>query len=96
MKRLSSILLTTVLSLGAPLTVADTLLIDAISSAPINSTDGLPRPHRGQNMNQTRAQFGEPVKEISWIGDPPISRWIYGGFTVYFENNIVITTVVHR
>ncbi len=96
MKLLNPLLVTAALAFGAPLANADILLLDAIAESPSNSAAGLSRPRTGQDMNQTRSQFGEPMKEISWIGDPPISRWVYDQFTVYFENNRVITTVVHR
>jgi hypothetical protein len=30
------------------------------------------------------------------VGDPPITRWVYDRFTVYFENDRVIHSVVHH
>jgi hypothetical protein len=47
-------------------------------------------------MDAVRARFGEPEKELPWVGEPPITRWVYADFTVYFENEYVINTVVHR
>ncbi|MCW8949825.1 MAG: hypothetical protein OQL17_07555, partial [Sedimenticola sp.] len=80
----------------APLTVADVLLLDAIMEAPANNSEGLPRPRTGQTMDSVRSQFGAPVQELPWVGEPPISRWVYDDFTVYFEYEHVINTVVHR
>lgn len=91
-----TLILTAALSSMAPLANADTLLIDVISQSPVNSNEGLPRPERGQNMGQVRAQFGSPIDERPSVGEPPISRWIYGKFTVYFEYQHVIKSVVHR
>lgn len=87
------------LVLGALLTApvhAEVLLIDAIKQEPTNASDGLPRPTRGMTMQQVRAKFGEPSKAYPWVGDPPITRWDYPGYSVYFEREYVLNTVVHR
>lgn len=47
-------------------------------------------PHRGMTMERVRQSFGAPAKTVAAVGNPPISRWIYDGFVVYFENNHVI------
>ncbi|MEJ1296527.1 MAG: hypothetical protein RPU64_15040 [Candidatus Sedimenticola sp. (ex Thyasira tokunagai)] len=78
------------------LSVADVLLLDAIAENPVNSAEGLQRPSNGQSMDQVRKRYGDPKQEMPWIGDPPISRWIYDDFTVYFEHEYVINSVVHR
>lgn len=75
---------------------ADTLLIDAISEAPPNDPTGLPRPVNGQTMDMVHARFGAPIEELEPVGNPPINRWIYDGFTVYFERNRVISSAVHQ
>jgi hypothetical protein len=85
-----------VLSLLPLTAVSDVLLIDAITQETPNSADGLLRPTRSMSMATVKARFGEPVQEHPWIGDPPISRWDYEGYSVYFENDLVLTTVVHR
>ena len=82
--------------LVSPLVSADVLLMDVISESPVNSPEGLPRPSNGLSMQKVRERFGEPVSETPWVGDPPITRWTYGNFTVYFEHELVITSVVHR
>lgn len=75
---------------------ADTLLLDAISAAPPNSDDGVARPRSGSSMTTVAAQFGEPDSKRDPIGEPPITRWVYPGYTVYFEHERVIEVVVHR
>ncbi len=72
---------------------ADTLLMDAVSA---RDSIGVPRPERGQSMETVRRMFGEPDSIRPAIGDPPITRWIYQPFTVYFEHQLVITSVVNR
>ncbi|WP_275097547.1 hypothetical protein [Sedimenticola hydrogenitrophicus] len=96
MKPISTLLLVAALSSVTPLASADVLLLDAIEQAPANSSEGLVRPRAGQTMDAVRARFGEPEKELPWVGEPPITRWVYADFTVYFENEYVINTVVHR
>jgi hypothetical protein len=75
---------------------ADVLLIDAINQAPINSEEGLPRPKRGLSMNQVRQRYGQPTSEYPQIGEPPITRWDYGNYSVFFEYQYVLTSVVHH
>lgn len=57
-------------------------------------------PRRGASMQQVRKRFGKPgsvkvsqgkVKK-KW---PKITVWNYGAYTVYFERNRVLHTVIH-
>lgn len=80
------------LSSGA---IADVLLIDTIEEAPINSPEGVPRPSRGMTMNRVKGEFGEPSIAHPAVGDPPITRWDYSDYSVFFEYSHVLTSVVH-
>ncbi|TPW10235.1 MAG: hypothetical protein FD130_2281 [Halothiobacillaceae bacterium] len=51
-------------------------------------------PTRSMTMERVKEQFGPPITMLDPIGTPAISRWRYDGYTVYFENNHVIHTVV--
>ena len=53
-------------------------------------------PGRGMTMQQVEARFGAPQEKIPAVGDPPITRWVYGNYTVYFERDIVLDSVIHR
>lgn len=53
-------------------------------------------PVRGMHMDQVRAQFGKPKEILPAVGEPPITRWIYDGYTVYFEHSYVIQSVANR
>jgi hypothetical protein len=75
---------------------AEVLLIDAIAEEPANAADALPRPSRGMTMQQVRARFGDPAQEHPRVGEPPITRWDYAGYSVFFEHESVLNTVVHR
>ncbi len=50
-------------------------------------------PKRGSTMQRVEEQFGAPVRIIDAVGDPPITRWVYEDFTVYFEFDRVIHPV---
>ena len=51
------------------------------------------RPSRGMSMEKVEATFGAPTNRAAPVGEPPITRWEYPGFTVYFEHQYVIHTV---
>lgn len=53
-------------------------------------------PGRGMHMDQVEARFGSPKEKIPAVGDPPITRWVYDNYTVYFERDIVLDAVIHR
>jgi len=50
-------------------------------------------PTKGMSKERVKALFGEPLEEIAARGQPPISRWKYQEFTVYFDSNVVIHCV---
>lgn len=52
------------------------------------------RPARGMKKQQVFETFGEPLSQTAPRGTPPISNWKYNGFTVYFEYDHVIHTVL--
>jgi hypothetical protein len=47
-------------------------------------------------MASVESHFGKPESISPTVGQPPITRWIYPGFTVYFENQTVIRAVANR
>lgn len=53
-------------------------------------------PSRGLSMAQVERRFGEPTQRIAAVGAPPISRWVYPQFVVYFEGSYVIHAVARR
>lgn len=83
------------LSLIAAMTVAnaDTLLLDGVQIAEATRTE---RPARGQSKTQVEQRYGQPTRMVAAIGEPPISRWEYPGFVVYFEFDHVIHAVPRR
>lgn len=61
------------------------------SFADLESSRGY--PVRGTSEKAVLAKYGEPQVRKGPVGKPPISTWEYAGFSVYFEGNLVITTV---
>ncbi|HSN71084.1 MAG TPA: hypothetical protein VLT59_06220 [Steroidobacteraceae bacterium] len=54
------------------------------------------RPSRGMTMNRVESRFGAPARRIAAVGDPPITRWEYPGFIVFFEYDKVLHAVATR
>ena len=53
-------------------------------------------PGRGMTKDQVEERFGTPSEKEQPVGEPPITRWVYGNFTVYFEYDIVLHAVLHK
>jgi outer membrane protein assembly factor BamE (lipoprotein component of BamABCDE complex) len=96
MKIVTTILALTSLFCTTGVALADELLIDTIHNSPVNSAEGIPRPTRGMSMNQVQRVYGDPSVTHPWVGQPPITRWDYPEFSVFFEHRYVLTSVVHR
>jgi len=58
--------------------------------------DSITRPRNSQTMETVIAEFGEPDAKQDAIGDPPITRWEYAKYYVFFENDRVIHTVLKK
>ena len=50
-------------------------------------------PRQGDTQQQVQQHFGEPDKQHPAVGQPPITRWDYPSFSVYFERGRVIDSV---
>jgi hypothetical protein len=70
---------------------ADTVAIDGGIAI---RESGVATPARGTSMQQVEQKFGAPTAKLAAVGSPPISRWEYPGFMVYFEFEHVVHTVV--
>ena len=56
----------------------------------------LSRPTSGMSRDVVEEKFGAPENVEGPVGDPPITVWRYASFSVFFEHNRVIHTVLHR
>jgi hypothetical protein len=50
-------------------------------------------PPRGISMAQVEQRYGVPAERLAAVGQPPITRWVYPSFVVFFEGNTVIHAV---
>lgn len=73
--------------------VADELIIHTLPAAP---KPGEAMFVNGLSDAQVLARFGEPQQRLPAVGQPPISRWVYADFTVYFEYDRALHAVRHR
>lgn len=90
--QLKDIFFTTLILCGMAATAqADTLVIQAV-----DQTTSIARPDRGQSMASVESQYGKPESISPAVGQPPITRWVYTDFTVYFESDRVIRAVANR
>ena len=70
---------------------ADTLKMDGMSAG-----SGDARPTRGMTQTSVQSRYGSPVSVRAPVGEPPITRWEYKDFVVFFEHDRVIHAVVKR
>jgi hypothetical protein len=96
MNRATALLVTALACTAALPVAADTLLIQRAQAA---SKANLPR--RGQSMAAVESAFGAPAQRHAAVGGgsvhtPPITRWDYPTFSVYFENGHVVNSVLAK
>lgn len=77
-------------TLASTLAHGETLVVDGQVSVAPSSVE---RPARGLTMTGVEARFGAPSNKHATVGAPPITRWDYAGFSVFFEHDRVIHAV---
>ena len=70
---------------------ADTLQMTGASAGSNNG-----HPTRGMTQASVESKYGSPVAVKAPVGEPPITRWEYANFVVFFEYDRVIHAVVKR
>jgi hypothetical protein len=70
---------------------ADVLLIEEVRQA-----ENMTVPENGLSMAEVEARFGAPKSKEGPVGDPPITEWAYDRWSVYFEYDKVLFTVLHK
>ncbi len=88
-RALLALLSTIALTVLAPAS-ADTLIVEGLTGGTAAAAE---RPSRGQSMDKVATTWGQPNSKQNPIGDPPIARWEYSDFVVYFEYQHVIHAV---
>lgn len=85
------ILITCALCITLPVTAQ---VVVENGSTYVMGLDDLPK--RGTAQSTVKKTFGEPLNIIPPVGKPPIERWEYEQFNVYFERGKVIHTVLMK
>lgn len=71
---------------------AETLVVDGqVAVRPVS----VELPARGASMAKVEERFGAPKARHAAVGQPPITRWDYENFSVYFEYQHVVHAVAH-
>lgn len=76
---------------------AETITRGTVLSTPATSEQPrapIDTPVRGMSKMDVIAGFGQPVDRHGPVGDPPITRWNYRRFSVFFEYDTVLHSVV--
>jgi len=71
-------------------------LAQSLGMATSDATAAADRPARGSSMAAVQGRFGEPTNRHATVGNPPITRWDYPQFSVYFEHDRVLHAVLVR
>lgn len=80
--------------LMSALLTAQPALAETLSTATGDPAAAAARPDRGSTMATVQRRYGEPTNRHATVGDPPITRWDYPQFAVYFEHDRVLHAVL--
>lgn len=86
------------IALGAALLTATPAQADTLT-IPLGEQAGSVQqnlPKRGTSRALVQRTHGEPSTRHAAVGQPPITRWDYPGYSVYFEYDHVIHAVRHH
>ena len=86
---MTRIVLAFMLALMFQVVSADVLIIDEVRQA-----ETMDLPKNGQDKATIEARFGAPIDKRPAVGNPPISSWRYKEYSVYFEYDLVLFSVL--
>jgi hypothetical protein len=81
-----------VAALGSSAVRAETVVVDDQVTVRESNVE---RPGRGMTMKTVEAKYGAPQQRHPAVGQPPITRWDYPSFSVFFEHEYVIHAVLN-
>lgn len=89
----------TLLALSLLLSAPTLAKADVLAMPQGSSHEAVSMPQKGSTMKAVQQQFGSPEKKYAAVGggskrQPPITRWDYAAFSVFFEHGHVIDAVV--
>lgn len=90
---------TTLLALALLLPASAAIHADVVEMPRGGSAMTVSKPNKGSTMKAVLNQFGKPSKRYAAVGggskrQPPITRWDYPTFSVFFEHDHVVDAVV--
>ncbi len=99
MKRIATSLLAAALLLGSGFLLSPAPAHAESLRTKVQQEHGMNLPARGMTMAQVKRAYGAPLKVLATRGgsskfQPPIHRWEYARYVVYFEYSHVIHSVV--
>jgi hypothetical protein len=82
----------------APAKTNNDVAVDAgmLLPPPAEPKPGMALPRSGIKLDKVRSEFGEPQLVLPAVGQPPILRWKYPEYVVYFEYDLVIISVPNQ
>ena len=86
-------ILTVIALLSGVFGVANAQNLDMKDTSPAWNVE---HPASGMTAESVEAKFGAPDAKMAPVGDPPITRWEYRNFVVFFEYDRVIHAVIKR
>ncbi|MFU8878093.1 MAG: hypothetical protein ACNA7E_08115 [Wenzhouxiangellaceae bacterium] len=89
--RVIALLISGLLLLAAGQIRADVLLIEEVRERMLRDL-----PTNGMSAVEVERRYGAPNQRHSPVGDPPITRWVYDDYSVYFEYDVVLESVLHH
>lgn len=98
-RTLSALSIGVALTMGAQIAAADNLVMQPDVN---HAKPGTQYYVHGLSMAQVAKKFGQPSKKLApdpargTKYQPPITRWVYPEFTVYFEHGHAIHLVKHH
>ena len=107
--RLKHLMIVVALATAPPVLAEETMVGDVVvvTQASGPATTGLDEvgsasqglPGKGMTKRSVLNQFGNPARKHAPVGggsasQPPITRWDYSGFSVFFEYNHVVDAVI--
>ena len=99
MKRIATSLIAATLALGlAPLLLPSAAHAESLR-VKVKQEQHMNLPKRGMTMAEVKREYGAPLKVLPTRGgsskhQPPIHRWEYAKYIVYFEYSHVIHSVL--
>ena len=79
---------------GLAITTVSAELIQVPIASQASELLSVKRPDRGLSKAAVLADYGQAITVTAAVGEPPISRWEYEDYYVYFEYDHVIHTVL--